>query len=48
MFLHGATKYANALYVRPITAGIAIGYGVIELGSWLYNGKSIEQNIFDK
>lgn len=25
-----------------------LGYGVIELGSWLYNGKSIEQNIFDK
>ncbi|MDN3581554.1 DUF6443 domain-containing protein [Mucilaginibacter flavus] len=33
---------------NPIVLGGALVYGAVELGSWAYNGKSIEQNIFDK
>jgi hypothetical protein len=39
---------AAAIVGGPVTGGIALGYGIVELGSWLYNGRSIEQNIFDE
>ncbi|KIA92750.1 hypothetical protein OC25_15250 [Pedobacter kyungheensis] len=48
-FWAGTGVFAAAMmFINPVTAGITLGYGALELGSWLYNGKSIEQNIFDK
>ena len=29
----------------PVEGGVAFGYGALQLGSWIYNGKSVEENI---
>ncbi|MGN8055117.1 hypothetical protein ACTJKN_02515 [Pedobacter sp. 22163] len=48
-FWTGTGVFAAAMmFSNPVTAGIAIGDGALELGFWLYNGKLIAQNIFDK
>ncbi len=48
-FWTGTVVYgAVAIIGGPVTGGIALGYGLGELGSWAFTGKSIEQNIFDK
>lgn len=47
-FWVGTAVFAGAATIGGLIVGaITLGYGVIEVGSWLYNGKSIEQNIFD-
>jgi RHS repeat-associated protein len=49
-FWTGSAVWASSLIwaANPIVLGAVVLYGAAELGSWAYNGKSIEQNIFDK
>lgn len=44
--LVGAAAMAAGTLAAPFVAGAALIYGAIELGSWLYNGKTLEDNIF--
>ncbi|PWG77919.1 hypothetical protein [Pararcticibacter amylolyticus] len=45
-FWIGATLYgAAAVFGGPVVAGAALIYGTAQLGSWIYNGKTLEENV---
>ncbi|MFZ6009402.1 MAG: RHS repeat-associated core domain-containing protein [Bacteroidota bacterium] len=43
--LYGAAFFTAGTVAAPFVAGAALIYGVGQLGSWLYNGKTLEDNI---
>lgn len=40
----GMVTYGVA-FINPVGVGVAVIYGALQLGSYIYNGKTLEENI---